>query len=336
MKSGCFRTVLAQLGVLFALSLGWPTVQAIENALTLSVSQSSGPQSLRALPEKAKVRIEAVPLDANNRVFGVLLLEKFTAFSSDAVITVDSGQVNEHILPLPVMAHFRGEVEGYPGSTAFWSADANGHMKGILTIDGQTIVTEQAIAGAASSASSTFPTSRPVDKENDFQGQHFQCGVDALSHTDPLSTLGLKNLLSNVAPTNTVYTAKIAVETDYEFFQLFNNEAVATQYIADLFAYISTLYLAEIRTNLQVGNLYLYTSNNDPWTGMNTTDALIELVNYWTAHRSGVERTLTHLVSGKNVGGGLAYLGELCSSNYGYGVSMSMSGRFTPMNPQII
>ena len=41
---------------------------------------------------------------------------------------------------------------------------------------------------------------------------------------------------------------------------------------------------------------------------------------------------LHHMLSGKDLGGGIAYVGVICNKNYGFGVSTSISGSFTDMN----
>lgn len=40
---------------------------------------------------------------------------------------------------------------------------------------------------------------------------------------------------------------------------------------------------------------------------------------------TSVNRTITHMLSGQQLGGGIAYIGALCNSSYGYGVSANLS-----------
>jgi hypothetical protein len=342
-----FLNIRRSLAALLSLTLlGAPLSEAValENepkVLTAAISQANLPQSLNALPERAKVRIDAVELDAQGGKSVALSLEKFSVFAPDAVVVIDSGSKNERRVAPPTTAHFRGEVEGYPGSTAFWRVDESGHMKGILHFaDGQIVVTEQTPANNTKSARSQ---ARSVEKASDFAARDFQCGVDRQHTRDVIQRLrsGQQSTLppvteQHVKATSTVYTARIAIETDYEFFQRLGSEAAVTQYIADLFGYVSTVYADEIKTNLQVGNVYVYTNSSDPWSAESTRAALDEVGNYWQANRSAVTRTLTHFMSGKNVNGGIAWVGTLCNSNRGYGVSMGLDGNFSAANPQII
>lgn len=320
------------LGVLVSNAKAEGREQAL---LSASLAMDSLPQKLNSLPERAKVRIDSVPLDAQGSKSAALTLEKFTVFSPDAIVVVDSGSRAERRFTPPTMAHFRGEVEGYPGSSAFWSVAEDGQMKGVLRIDGQIIVAEQTPASINRMSAST---ARQVDKTHDFAGQSFICDAEKEHDRDffTASRLGQASALPKVAElTNTVYTARVALETDYEFFQKFGTEAAATQYIADLFGYISTTYAAEIKTNLQVGTVYLYTSSNDPWTATTTDGALDEVLAYWNLNRTGVTRTVTHFMSAK-AGGGLAYVGVLCEPSWGYGVSFGLKGDFSAANPQIV
>ena len=63
----------------------------------------------------------------------------------------------------------------------------------------------------------------------------------------------------------TNYTARIAIETDWEFFQKFGNATAAADYIGDLLGYSSTVYVAEVGTSLLVSHLSLWSTSSDPW-----------------------------------------------------------------------
>ncbi len=320
-----------------------PLVQAAPLTLSAPLAQPNLAQKLSTLPVQAKVRIESVPLGAAGSPSVALSLEKFTVFAPDAVVVLDSGRPNERRIAPPALAYFRGEVDGHPGSSAFWSVDESGHMKGVLQVDGQTIVTEQkpGVSASSSAGATTAPVltqSRAVDKAHDFAGQTFQCGVDH-DHTldflkkNPPAQMSTPQSVDSV---DTVYSATVAVETDYEFFQLFGDTTKATRYVADLFGYVSTLYMAEVKTHLLVGNVYLYSNSNDPWGATTSPAALSEVQAFWQANRSGVARTITHFLSGKKGGGGLATIGGLCNQIWGYGLSMDLNGDFTPGNPLFI
>ena len=65
------------------------------------------------------------------------------------------------------------------------------------------------------------------------------------------------------------YTAKVAIETDYELFQKFGNTTAETDYITDLIGFSSAIYDQEIATDLQITYLSLWTTR--PTRGANPT-----------------------------------------------------------------
>jgi hypothetical protein len=149
-------------------------------------------------------------------------------------------------------------------------------------------------------------------------------------------------------------TARVAIETDFEFYQKFNNSATATTYIGNLIGYISTIYTAELSTSLVVQSVSLWTTSSDPWNQTSgTLCGLMEFGYYWNKNKTGVSRTIAHFLSGKSLGGGVAWLGVLCSGAFnttancpglatdaawggGYGFTASIAGNFNVNNPAVV
>lgn len=193
-------------------------------------------------------------------------------------------------------------------------------------------------------------------------GQGFSCGNDKLPATPPT----FEDLVASPAAPGPAfmeaalpaYTARIAIETDYEFYRLFNNSAAATAYIGNLIGYASTIYAEEINTSLVVQSVSLWEGSNDPWAQTDSVCGLLEFGNYWNTHRTGVSRTIAHFLSGKNIGGGVAWLSVLCSGPFpssqsqngvscpglpdsgsfggGYGFTGGIGGDFDIDNPSIV
>jgi hypothetical protein len=86
-----------------------------------------------------------------------------------------------------------------------------------------------------------------------------------------------------------------------------------------------------VNTSLVISWSRLWTTGagGDPWTAMGSTSvALDEFMAYWRANMGGVSRTVAHMLSGKGLGGGIAYLSVLCDTQYGYGLSANINGNF--------
>jgi len=97
----------------------------------------------------------------------------------------------------------------------------------------------------------------------------------------------------------------------------------------------------------------LWTTASDPWSQNSTLCGLMEFGRYWNLNRTGVSRTIAHFMSGKSLGGGIAWLGVLCRSGFsasascpglptdaawggGYGFTASLSGTFDINNPAVM
>jgi hypothetical protein len=149
------------------------------------------------------------------------------------------------------------------------------------------------------------------------------------------------------------YTARVAVETDFEFYSKFNDATLATNYVGNLLGYSSTIYSTQINTSLVVSSVSLWTTSSDPWTQTSTLCGLMEFGRYWNKNNTGVSRTIAHFMSGKSLGGGIAWLGVLCSNGFntsascpgvptdaawggGYGFTANISGTFNVNNPTVM
>jgi len=120
----------------------------------------------------------------------------------------------------------------------------------------------------------------------------------------------------------------IAVETDYQLFQIFGDLSAETAYMTTLLAAISDRYEEQINTILTYPYLMFYTNAGDPWSTpecgtCGTADMLNEFVNAW-AGNIPTGASLGHFISGASLGGGIAYLDVLGNPDFGFGVSANI------------
>ncbi|MCY2959630.1 MAG: zinc-dependent metalloprotease [Planctomycetota bacterium] len=143
---------------------------------------------------------------------------------------------------------------------------------------------------------------------------------------NPRASSGSQALM---APPGDTRLCRIAVETDYQLYQRFNNLNALTAYMNQLFAATSARYDADVQTQVQVVQLGLHSNPNDGWvSGDNGAGAgamLDEFRNAWSGNLPNGAH-LAHFVSGAGLGGGVAYLNVLCNSQYGFGVSGDLAG----------
>jgi hypothetical protein len=200
---------------------------------------------------------------------------------------------------------------------------------------------------------------RPIDTSSGasrtFTCENEQSG-DGMSHDQADVTDNPR-----IAPATTLaapYTARIAIETDNEFLARFSgNTTTATNYVGSLIGFISTIYDAEVQTNMQVSFLRLWTTA-DPFVQTDPACLLLESGKYWNDNQTATTRTTMHLLSGKNTLAGIAWLGVLCNGPFtqsqasvgascaglaatdnfggGYGVTEGISGSFNAGNPSVV
>lgn len=123
--------------------------------------------------------------------------------------------------------------------------------------------------------------------------------------------------------TRRVLTLAVDCDSDLVWAKFGGNLTAATTYVTTLLATASLVYERDLEVTLNVGYLNFW-STTDPYTQPDTEGQLPEFRSWWNANRQGVPRALAHLLSGRNLGGGRAYLNVLCASlsnGSGYGVS---------------
>ena len=300
----------------------------------------------REVPVGEAVRIEGLRDAATGRA-ETLFVRRFEVFASDARVVIVGADGPRETRP-PANVYFRGELDGDPGSRVVLSVLATGVVRGLaLADDGVRMITTgpggpeiHRLTAAALDRPLPFACSGGLDRP----------GRDAAALLRQLAT-------PPAAPTGLPdHTARIAIETDYEFFQLFGDSAAEMNYIADLVAYESALaYQREIGTSFEIPYLRVWTVPADPWTQTSSICNLFQFGKVWNDSQTGVTRTIAHMMSGKSSGGGVAWVGVLCSgpfnyntggqgctfsdtNNYGgdYGYTGAMSGTFDPQSPGIV
>lgn len=135
-------------------------------------------------------------------------------------------------------------------------------------------------------------------------------------------------LALGVAPPT--YECPIPVETDWQYYTLFNDLDAARTYALTLFAAVSARYQEQIQVAITLPYLALYTANNDPWVsqdnGLDCVSVLFELQAAWS---TGMPQpgALGHLLSGADLGCGVAWLDVLCLGDYSFAVSGNLHGQ---------
>jgi hypothetical protein len=342
------RPAALVVGIVTILTAAWPAGAAPR---TVAAADSTfAREALRVLPGEAFV-VEGVWLERDTAPVA-LELERVEIWAPGGVVEIDG-----RVRPAPASAVFRGGVLGVLGSIAVVIVAENGESEGLVLRDGEGWVLGRERGGAGgltARRAEMGALDKPFTCGNEdprFRGiAALAAAADepapsfddpAVAFDEPATATSSPSAPSAASHTTVPYTATLALETDAEYYARFSSkadpQAAALDYLALLIAYADVVYSREIDTTMRIGYARLWTggTGSDPWTKTDVVDAMLELQSYWNAHMTHVERTTAHFVSGKNLGGGVAYLGTMCG-NYStpgasndYGLSASIAGNFS-------
>lgn len=292
----------------------------------LQAGTPSLPAQARTVHKGDGLRIENVRIgESSDRA---LDLRRFQVFAPDATVLV-----NNEARPAPTTAYFRGTVAGDAESSAFLAVRDDESVHGLLFYHGDafTLTHERGTSGLRARGFALRDEARP-----------FSCDTTHLRASSPLAAMTDRNATTPAPPVTEVigtrYTARVAVETDFEYYQLFAGvsedpavrEEAALEYMGFLIGYASLIFDREVATQLEIAFVRLWTTDvdADPWNATGgTEEALNEVWQYWLSNMSHIERATVHMLSGKALYGGRADLG-LCHPEGGYGISASLETTF--------
>lgn len=326
---------------------------AMLNPFALAAVQAVEARSAaRAARPDGVLLLEGIPDVVSGERFD-LELRRFDLLAPDARVLVH-GADGVQTLPPPATLFFRGQMANRPESRALLVLHEDGELRG-LVVDG----TDLRMLGQDSKESRAVGglEARRVDAIDLATRAPFRCALEELGAASRALPHAIREGEAElVVPETPGYTAQYAVETDFEFYSLFNNSTVATNYITDLMAFVSMLYDDEINTTVRLGTINLRTTSSDPWSQTSTLCGLFEFGRYWNNNYGAISRTAAVMLSGKSNGGGVAWIGVLCSgsfnydhggacpglapqnSNYGgaYAYVGDLDGNFDLWNPQVL
>ncbi len=244
-------------------------------------------------------------------------VRRIEAYAPDAKILVADDE-GEYEVERPDMVMFAGEVVGDPESRVFLSLSPLGN-NGFVQYGDKIHIVTSGPHGFGMDTMIYNLTDLPEGTINWYQWQCHADEIDQPNASDP----GI--IVPEGGPCRQI---EMAVETDFEYLQLFGgNQNAANAYIATMFGAASMIYTRDVNSNFTVVWSRLWTTSSDPWTQGSTSNQLTEWRNYWIANQGSVQRDLAHFMSGRGLGGGVAWLSAVCGS-FGYGLSANLSGFF--------
>ena len=275
----------------------------------------------RTLAVGEELALDAPPIAGVGVESPRLELERFRVFTPGAQVVVH-GEEGEIVLPAPDNVYLRGRLEGLPDSRVLLTLRAGGEVRGVLAHAGAYWMVGAVGTRGDGSPLLVIRRAPSAALEPGAEGG-FTCEAGGLATEIPLApphgTVGMVSTPGANKPIGegTIdYAARIAIESDFEYYQKFGNSTDATDYAADLIAYTSSIYSAELATSMFVSSISLWSTSGDPWGQTPTTCGLFDFGRYWNDNRGDVERTTAYFLSGKSSNSGVAWVGVLCNGAF--------------------
>lgn len=285
------------------------------------------PETVRAvlsqLEPGGSVRVRSWPVGPGDH--RTIRIERRSVYAAGARIFEVTEQGYREV-PRSPRIHFLGVIEDEAGSGVLLILDPrSGQLSGAAFSQGVGYDLVAADPGDAASVRvvATHERTAALDPA-------WSCGGESLHLPDTPWNRTSDLPAPPRAKAGSALEAVVAIDTDTELLsQKFGNStAAAADYIADLFAAMNVMYERDLDLRLLQGTTYLRTGS-DPYVqnsgGSASGAELNEFGNYWKTHYQSVDRALAAMLSGKspssNSASGIAWIGGLCSSTYGYSFS---------------
>ena len=256
-----------------------------------------------------------------------LTLTRFEAVSPDATVEVGVGRrvpssALQHALHSVV--HFEGSVEGVEGSSCYLAFGATGAAGWIDLGGGRGSFTLRRVASDAPGlcagtvefvrSAGTSAPDVPVcggAHEEGHDHDHGEGGIAGFG----------------AVPPGVVKVVDMAIDSDFEYFRIFNDATAATEYLGTLTGAIAAIYRRDCSATIRISYVRLQADAADLF---NESDPLVPFRQYWTANGGAIDRDLFTLITGRRnlPYGGVAYLNAVCPS-FGYSVNGYINGVFT-------
>ncbi len=281
------------------------------------------PQEVAALPRAGSFLLESFPLELGR--FADLEVEPVDTVGLSASAVVVDSKGSEYLIPTNAARIYTGHVAGAKTESLVFLSFSDGGTYGWVELDGRRfVVTTGAPTG---SRRAVVYDPEEIDPES-IKWSPFECEADLIPQ--PFAGSSPDSL---GAGAGTCRVVDLAIETDYEFLNLFGGDTAAAQaYIETLVASASVIYRRDVEIQFRLVFSRLWSTPSDPWDAVSTSPQLHQLRSWWLANMTSVSRDLTHMLSGRALGGGVAWVGTVCDSSLGFAVSANLNGFFpTPL-----
>jgi len=223
-----------------------------------------------------------------------------------ATAVFDGGEVRD--LPRPPVNTYKGRVRGMKGAQARLTID-DGTVEGVIITPDQLYFIEPAnrFSPAASAKDLVFYAASAAVQKN-----FGECGVtlaEQVSARADAFKFGEGHLAFAKGGTTEdlfvpTYEIELATDADFEYFQVFGTADATRQNIISIMNQIDGIYGPQLGLKFKIVFQNVWAAEPDPYTTTSPGGLLNEFATHWNANFDGVQREITHLWTGKDLGSG--------------------------------
>ena len=147
---------------------------------------------------------------------------------------------------------------------------------------------------------------------------------------------GKENIVAGAMTRADSKSLKIATDADYDLYSVYSSGT--NSFILTVINSIEGVYYTTFGLRLYVTDQYVFTTTSTtptyPYTSTDSSTLLGQFRTYWNTYRTGVNRHIAHLFTGKTLGGGImgrSWVGAIngnTSGNYAYALSMNRTDMY--------
>jgi hypothetical protein len=263
-------------------------------------------------------RLMEFPVSATRQV--TLDVTRFQVYDDDTRFFVGSPSGNV-VATRPDVVMYRGTVAGEPTTHAYLAFSGEGMGRGSVTLEnGETYQLSQVPEEAAKGWGGELTI---VKQQGGFD---LPDGVEFCGVTPPDGFMPVGETKEGKGIYRGLRLAKVAVEGDQEFYNLFGNLTSAQNYALMVMGEVSDIYIRDIKTKLLVKFVRIWPSGGEPFAA----DDIYGFRTYWTTSQPASQYNFVNLMSGRRdlSYGGVAFVGGTCSGEATYSVTGFLNGSF--------
>jgi sugar lactone lactonase YvrE len=271
-------------------------------------------QADRAVVKLAVSPVESITLD----------LARFEVIAPGARF-IRAAAIDARVVALPTIAFLRGHIAGEPRSHAYLALSRDGARTG-----GLGLITRGDGRRLSIGVDRTGPQPTLVLRHDAFDVPEFERFCQMIPRElGGIEAPGPEGLPDDAAAGPRVLN--LAIDSDQRYWQLFNDDTAALEYIAMVLGAISDIYIRDLNFSIALRFARIWPEGGEPFSASN----LSGFRNHWLDNENMTGLNLVHMFSGRRdlSYGGVAYLSDACTG-MAFGIDGFLLGAFPqPVGP---